>query len=174
MSSRLEYAVFDDESRFKDAIAHCRRLELDVVDAWTPYPLHGIEELMGIRPTRLPWVTLVAAAVGLGLALWFQYWSSAQDWPLNIGGKPFDSLPAFVPVAFELLILFGGLATAFALFLRCGLWPGKREKPVDPRVSDDCFALLVERQGSSLNDDEIAALWNEHGALRAWSEVRAS
>ena len=172
MSSRLEYAVFDDESRFKAAIARCRTLHLSVVDAWTPYPLHGIEELMGVRPTRLPWVTLIAGAIGLGLAMWFQYWSSAQDWPLNIGGKPFDSLPAFIPVAFELLILFGGLATAFALFVRCGLWPGKRAKVIDPRVSDDRFALLVERRDSSLNDQEIAELWREHGALRAWSEVQ--
>jgi hypothetical protein len=144
---------------------------VEVVDAWSPYPVHGIDDLLGIRPTRLPYVTLVFSVIGVAVALWLQYWTSASSWPLDVGGKPFDSLPAFVPVAFELLVLFGGLATAFALLARSRLGPGRRPKVRDPRLTDDRFALMVHIKDARLPEHEIAAIWRQHGAVDTWTEV---
>ena len=171
MSNRVDYAVFDDEQAMLDSIRACRSLHLSVGNAWTPYPVHGIDELLELRPTRLPWATFVAGTLGVCLALLFEYWSSAADWPLNVGGKPFDSLPAFVPVAFESLVLFAGLTTAFVLFLRSGLRPGRKRRILDERLTDDRFAIRIDRTDASVTDGEVADLLEQHGAVHAWSEV---
>jgi hypothetical protein len=177
MSSRLHYGLFASSSGLMGAARECRDRGLVVVDALTPYPVHGLDEAMGIRRSRLPWVTLSAGATGLALALWFQYWSSSADWPLNVGGKPFDSLPAFMPVAFEMLILFAGLATAAALFIRSGLRPGgaprsDADEQNLSRVTDDRFVLIVERRDASLREQQIEEVWQRHGAVNTWTETR--
>lgn len=170
MSKRIHYGKFDSEAALLAAIRECNDRELPIVDAFTPYPVHGIDPLLGIKRSRLPFVTLAAGAVGLGLAFLFQYWSSAFDWPLNVGGKPFNSLPAFMPVAFELLVLFGGLATAFFLLLRSRLWPGQKSMSAHPRITSDRFVLMVEQRDAALRDGEMDEIWDRHGAIETWWE----
>lgn len=82
-------------------------------DAHSPYPIHGIERSMGIRPTVLPWLVFGAGLTGAAVAILLQWWTNAVDYPFLISGKPLFSLPANIPVAFELVILFSALA-AFA------------------------------------------------------------
>ena len=116
--ARRHFATFGDQHALLGAARACRERGLTFVDAYTPYPVHGLDEVLGIRRSRLPCVTLVAGTVGVAVALWFQYWASDTSWPIDVGGKPFDSFPAFVPVAFEVLVLFAGLATAAAFVIR--------------------------------------------------------
>jgi hypothetical protein len=85
----------------------------------------------------------VGGAAGLGLALWFQFWSTAQDWPLNVGGRPWNSLPAFAPVAFECMVLLGGFGLVFAWLFRCRLYPGKKAVPPMAGLTDDRFAFVL-------------------------------
>ena len=96
-----------------------------------------------------------------------------MDWPLNVGGKPFDSLPAFIPVGFEMTVLFGGLATALMLFVRSRLWPGKSSGLVVPGVTDDQFALVLGAGDASLPPGELAGLVARHGAVQSWEEAAA-
>ena len=81
--------------------------------------------------------------IGFCCAFGLQYWTSAVDWPLIIGGKPFNSWPAFVPVMFELTVLFAGVSTVLALFAVCGL-PAIQQKAFDPAITRDKFALVIE------------------------------
>ncbi|MFO7652222.1 MAG: DUF3341 domain-containing protein [Candidatus Krumholzibacteriia bacterium] len=85
-------------------------------DAHSPFPLHGMDDAMGIRGTRLPFLVLLGGAAGLGTALLMQWWMNAVDYPFIVAGKPLFGLPANVPVAFELTVLFSAL-TAFL-----GMW----------------------------------------------------
>jgi hypothetical protein len=80
-------------------------------DTFTPFPVHGIDQAMGIKMTKLPWFVIVMALVGLGTAIWLQWWTNAVDYPWLISGKPFWSWPANVPVMFELTVLFSALTT---------------------------------------------------------------
>ncbi|MFV1958716.1 MAG: DUF3341 domain-containing protein, partial [Planctomycetota bacterium] len=102
---------------------------------------------------------------GALLALWAQYWTSATDWPLNIGGKPLDSLPAFIPITFEMAVLFGGLGVVLVLFLRCRMWPGRRTEEPCAGVTDDRFVLVVRLAGASPTEEDFRALGARHGAL---------
>jgi len=162
VNATLVTATFAREQDLLAATRAAREAGLRIVDAHTPYAVHGLDAAMGLRPSRLTWVCFLAGATGLALALLFQYWTSATDWPINVGGKPFDSLPAFIPVAFEVTVLFAGLGAVAALLLRCGLRPGRTAILPAPGVTDDRFALIVASHGAAHAPDEIEALLGHH------------
>ena len=107
------------------AVATLRSAGVAIHDVFAPYPVHGLDQAMGIRRSRLPFVTLLAGLGGLCFALAFQYYTAVFDWPLDVGGKPENSTLAFVPVCFELTVLIGGLGTVGAFLLRARLFPGQ-------------------------------------------------
>lgn len=86
-------------------------------DCHSPIPIHGMDDAMGIRPTILPWFVLLAGFTGLAAALLMQWWMNAVDYPIIVSGKPFFSLPANIPVTFELIVLFSALAAVGSLFV---------------------------------------------------------
>jgi hypothetical protein len=141
MGAHLQ-AAFEDETALLRATHAVRRAGVEIADAFTPYPVHGLEEAMGLRRSRLTWVCFAAGLTGAASAIGFQIWTSAVSWPLNVGGKPFASIPAFIPVTFELTVLSAALASAFFFFFRSRLYPGRAAAP-PPRVTDDRFVLVV-------------------------------
>jgi len=128
-------------------------------DAFTPYPVHGLEAAQGLRRSPLPYVTFAAGLAGSLSGFLLQYWTSAVDWPLNVGGKPFNSWPAFVPVMFEATVLFAGLCTVAAMFIFNGL-PNMRRRIFDPGLTRDKFALFIE---APLNVEREEALRAKKG-----------
>ena len=140
-----------------------------IADVYTPYAVHGLDRAMGLRPSRLPWVCFACGLLGVASALAFQFWTMAWNWPVNVGGKPWNSLPAYVPVAFELMVLFAGLGVVLAFLLRCRLLPGKRAAPLYPAVpptegkaglgdaTDDRFVLVLE--DPAVESDANVARW---------------
>lgn len=135
-------ATFTDETALLKATRAVHAAGIAIEDAFTPYAVHGLEEAMGLRRSRLTWVCFAAGAMGAIMAMSFEVWTSAVSWPLNVGGKPFASIPAFIPVTFELTVLCAALVSAGAFLARSRLFPGRRAQPV-PRVTDDRFALAV-------------------------------
>lgn len=116
-------------------------------DCFTPYPVHGLDRAMGLGETRLPWVVLLGGAAGCGLAILMQWWMNALDYPFIIGGKPLFSLPAQIPIAFELTVLFSALSCVAALLLFNGL--PRFHHPVFHsarfrRATTDRFFLAIE------------------------------
>jgi hypothetical protein len=164
MRRSLHVGLFADDRDLLDAVRECREREIPILDVVTPFPLHELDEAMGLRRSRLPWVTLIGGAVGLAIGLGFQYWSSAVNWPLDVGGKPFDSLPAFVPVAFEMTILLAGLSTAGALFFRSKLWPGRKPPRDLEATTDDRHALVLTQADAAFREEDFVDLWQRHGA----------
>jgi hypothetical protein len=137
------------------ATAKVREANYEHFDAFTPYPVHGLEAAQGLKRSPLPFVTFAAGLTGCTLGFLLQYWTSVVDWPLNVGGKPFNSWPAFVPVMFECTVLFAGLATVAAMFIFNGL-PNIRRKAFDPGLTRDRFALVIESPLQVEDDDEAA------------------
>ncbi|MCC7479734.1 DUF3341 domain-containing protein [bacterium] len=84
-------------------------------DAHCPFPVHGLDHAMGLREPILPWIVLGAGLTGLGLALLMQWWMNAYDYPLIVSGKPFWSIPANIPVMFEMTVLFSGITLFFGM-----------------------------------------------------------
>lgn len=149
MTTNLIIAGFMRESDLLGAVQSVQSKGFEVVDVYSPYFVHGLDEALGLRRSRLPMACFVGGVVGVSLGLWFQYWASAWDWPLNVGGRPWNSLPAFVPVVFELMILFAGLSVVLAWLLRCGLYPGKRASLPLAGLTDNRFALVLRDPGNA-------------------------
>src|SRR6185503_2944820 len=129
-----------------------------------PYPVHGLDQAMGIRRSRLPWITFLAGLGGLCFALAFQYYTAVFDWPLDVGGKPENSTLAFVPICFELTVLIGGLGTAGAFLLRARLYPGKREQLPVLGVTNNLFALVVPAGGDAIAERRLREVFASSGA----------
>lgn len=151
MSRRLVLGVFAREEDVRDATRAARERGLRVVDVYAPYAVHGIDQAMGLRPSRLPWVCFWAAAIGAVLKLWFEFWTAVVDWPLNVGGKPWNSLPAFVPVTFEVMVLSAGVTTMFAFLVISRLRPGRAPLRIHPGVTHDRFVLVLEESDAAFD-----------------------
>ena len=135
-------------------------------DAYTPFPIHGMDRAMGIRGTRLPWIVLVGGLTGLGLALLMQWWMNAVDYPFMISGKPFFGLPAAIPVTFELTVLFSALTTFFGMWglngmprLHHPLFTSERFL----RVTQDRFFIAIEASDPKFDTRSARALADSLG-----------
>ena len=135
-------AIYQHPDSVIAAARKLRHLKISQMDAFSPFPIHGLDPAMGIKKSWMSAITLVVGLTGGALALFFQYWTMSIDWQINVGGKPAFPWPSFIPIVFEATVLLGGVATALTLF---GIIFGTNfKKPIyDPRFSDDRFGLLV-------------------------------
>lgn len=165
MNRRFFIASFESEHDILGITREVVRRGYQVDDVFTPYSVHGLPEAMGLRQSRLPWVCFICGAAGAVIAMYFQGWLSATNWPLNVGGKPWNSWPAFIPIAFEITVLFGGLGTVAALLLRYGLLPGRKPKLVAPLITDNRFVLVLVEKDAAFDADEVSALCRAYHAV---------
>ncbi len=136
-------------------------------DAHTPFPVHGLDKAMGDKPSPLPWMVLGGGLTGGTFAMSFMIWVNAFDYPLNIGGKPLASVPAFIPVTFELTVLFSVFACFFGLWFLCRLpqlfHPAFANKAF-ARVTDDKFFIIIEAADSKFDKSNTRTLLEQTGA----------
>lgn len=162
---RYTAAYFTNEDDLKGSAAEARLRGFEIYDVYSPFPVHGIDTAVGLKPSRITWAAFVGGVVGLLTAVSLQIWTSAYDWALNIGGKPFNSPLLFVPVSFELTVLFAGLTSVFVLFFICGLSPFSKKKSFE-RVNDDRFVLVLQHSDSSISFEKTKKLLEKYNAER--------
>ncbi len=137
-------------------------------DTFTPFPVHGIDGAMNIKPTILPWLILGGGMTGCALALGFQWWANGVDYPFLISGKPFWSVPANIPITFELTVLLASLTAVFGM-----LALNKLPLPSHPldlkdrfaRSTDDRFYVLVQASDPAFDERDTRALLEHSGAV---------
>lgn len=136
-------------------------------DAHSPFPIRGLEHVMGLRASRLPWVTLLCGLAGAALAMLFQWWTSAVDYPLVVSGKPLFAWQAFVPITFKLGVLFAALGTFFAMLFLSRLPRWHHPLFVSTRfarVTDDRFFITIEASDPSFDEEGATRLLDQAGA----------
>jgi hypothetical protein len=166
MSRRIYMGVFEREEDILGATRAVRDRAWKIADIYAPYAVHGLDRVAGFAPSRLPWICFALAVVGAAFKIWFEYWTTAVSWPINVSGKPWNSLPAFVPVTFEVMVLVAGVGTVIAFLIAVGLRPGRKAVLPHPRVTDDRFALLVEEADAAFDPNEAAALFARFNAVQ--------
>ena len=136
-------AYFDGPNETLVAAAAARDVEWgwESWDVFTPFPIHGIEDAMGIGRSWLPWVTFGAGGLGFLTANALQFGTLTFDWPMIIGGKPHAPWPSFVPIMFELTVLIGGVTTALVMLIAAGCF--RPPKIIDPEITNDRFVLWI-------------------------------
>jgi len=146
--------IWSDEGSFLTAIKSLKQKGYKNMEAITPCPIHGLEDLLEIKRSWIPWVTFIFGLAGCLFGLWFTWWTSAVDWPLNIGGKPLWSLPAFIPVIFECTILLGALSSVGALLYACGI-PSVDPPVLDKDLTSHKFALYFPLKDKDQTSEEL-------------------
>ncbi|QEG01867.1 hypothetical protein Mal15_59480 [Stieleria maiorica] len=151
-------------------LSACRRVRdagYTKTDAYTPFPVHGIDKALGIKPTALPWICLIAGATGTCIALAMQIWMNSIDYKYIISGKPYLSLPAFIPVAFELTILLASFGAFFGMWALNGLPKFSNPMFTDPRfdrATDDRFFLYVDASDERYDAAGVRSLMADTGS----------
>lgn len=174
MNRRLLVSVFGHEKDILGATNAARGRGYKIEDVYTPYAVHGMDEAQGLKESKLPWVCLGLGLTGAMAKLWYQLWTSATSWPVNVGGKPLKSVPAFVPVTFEIMVLFAGVGTVIALLIASRLWFGKKPKVLYDGATNDRFVLVLEETDATFDVDEVRRLFEQYHLISMEERVEGS
>jgi len=158
--------VYDDEDVLLKAVGTVRGAGVKIHEVYTPFPVHGLDDELGYKRSRLPIAAFMFGALGLGLALTMQIWMMGVDWPMIIGGKDFVPLPAFVPVSFEMTVLLAAFGMVGTFLVASDLKPWKDPKMLDLRITDDKHVMAIDLgKNKSVNTDKINSILKESGAV---------
>ena len=157
-------ALFDRPDAVLKAAERTRDSGFTKWDVFTPFPVHGMDEAMGLGRSPVPWITFVMGAAGLCLGLGIQLFTMVHSWPQNYGGKPFLAWPAFVPITFETTVFLAGVSTALGALLIGGVLRPKK-RVVDRAVTDDKFALFIEAADGKFDPESCREMLEKAGAM---------
>jgi hypothetical protein len=159
---------FDHPQDLIDAIERVREAGYTKIDAYTPYPIEEVWEAIGHHRSPVPFIVLCGGIIGGLSGFFLQYWVAAVEYPLNIGGRPFNSWPAFIPVTFECTILGAVLSAVAGVFILNGL-----PEPYHPVFNVDRFAH-ASRDRYFLCIEARDPRFDADGARQLLTELRAS
>ncbi|MBI1342015.1 MAG: DUF3341 domain-containing protein [Terrimonas sp.] len=162
---------FYDEAVLFPAVKKVRKAGYKIHDVFTPFPIHGLDKAMGLRDTSLHTAGFIYGITGTTTAVTFITWALTTDWPLNFGGKPFFSLPAWIPITFELTVLFAAVGMVLTFCYLCQLAPFVKKDHFNPRSTDDTFVMAFECTEKT-NEAEAIAFLQSLGAQDVKVEVR--
>ncbi len=151
---------FDDEAVLFPAVKQVRKSGYKIHDVFTPFPIHGLDKVMGLRDTSIHTAGFIYGITGTATALGFITWVATKDWPLNIGGKPFFSLPAWIPIIFELTVLFSAVGMVLTFCYLCQMAPFVKKDHFNLRSTDDLFVMALECTEKTNEKEAVAFLQN--------------
>lgn len=142
------HASFEDDEVLLDAVKATREANYEIAEVYTPFPVHGLDKAMGLKPTRIAIAAFLFGLTGFLTAMAITNYTMIVDWPQNFGGKPNftypENMPAFVTILFELTVFFAAHFMVITFYLRSRLWPWKEAENPNPRSTDDLFVMEVE------------------------------
>lgn len=163
-SENFVIGVFNDEDILLKAVAEVRDKGVKIHEVFTPFPVHGLDEVLGYKRTRLPIAAFIFGLTGTSLALLMQIWMLGFDWPMIIGGKDYVSLPPFIPVTFELTVLLSAFGMVGTFFIVSDMKPYKWPRQFDLRSTDDRHVMAINLGNNKLSKEEIGEILKASGA----------
>lgn len=156
--------VYGDDAMALKAVKSIREAGVKIYEVFSPFPIHGIDDALGYKHSRLPKAAFMFGVLGFSLALIMQFWMMGYDWQMIIGGKNFASLPPFVPVTFELTVLLSALGMVGTFMVASDLKPYKKPKIFDIRITDDKHVIAIDLADNKLAKEEISKIVAQSGA----------
>jgi hypothetical protein len=157
--------VFDDEDAVISGVTSVRKSGVKIHEVFSPFPVHGLDEVLGYKRTRLPIAAFMFGMAGTAIALVMQIWMLGYDWPMIIGGKNFASLPPFIPVTFELTVLLSALGMVATFLIVSDMKPYKWPRQFDIRSTEDKHVMAIDVDlNKGKTRDEIRSILKSAGA----------
>jgi hypothetical protein len=158
--------LYGDDEVILNACKKLRIAGIRVKEVFSPFPIHGLDPVIGLPRTRIAITAFLYGITGTCLATLMMWYMMVYDWPTDVGGKPnwsyYFNVPAFIPITFEATVLCAAHGMAITYLLRCWILPGVSPKNPDPRTTDDKFMVQVEAKPGDV--DKIVAMMKSSGA----------
>ena len=169
MADKVLYATYDDDHTLIEGAKDLVSKGVHISDVFSPFPLHGIDPIIGISRTRIAICAFIYGITGTSLALLGMWFFMVHDWPgINIGGKPNFNLAqniyAFIPITFEFTVLCAAHGMAITMFLRNWTLPGVKPRNPYKYTTDDKFVMEIHPSHHQMSSDEIQKLVKETGS----------
>ena len=170
MADRILYAMYDDEEILKDGAKMLVAKGVKVEEVFLPFPIHGIDPIIGIEQTRLGIFSFIYGMIGLTLATTGMWFFMIYDWPMNIGGKPsfsyLENMMSFIPITFEFTVLCAAHGMAITYLIANRTLPGMKSQNPDPRTTDDKFVMECRTsQNTQFSADELEKMMKSTGII---------
>lgn len=157
--------VFEDEDVLLDAVRAVRNTGVKIHEVYSPFPVHGLDEALGYKRSRLPVAAFLFGLTGTILALVMQIWMLGYDWPMIIGGKDFAAIPPFIPVTFELTVLLASLGMVATFLIVSDMKPYGWPVQFDVRSTDDRHIMAIDlAANTAMSKENITKLLKDAGA----------
>ncbi len=156
--------IYDDEDVLLKAIKQVREEGVKIHEVYSPFPVHGIEDVLGYKRSRLSIVAFMFGMLGTSLALTMQIGMLGIDWPMIIGGKDHIAFPDFIPVTFELTVLLASFGMVGTFMVISNLKPWSKPRLFDIRITDDKHVMAVDLAKNNLSEDQIKGIISGSGA----------
>lgn len=170
MADKVFYALYDDDGTLLGAAKDLVAKGVRVNDVYSPFPIHGIDPVIGVKKTRLAIVAFIFGLTGLLLAVVGMRYFMIIDWPMNIGGKPNNTLLqnilAFIPISFEFTVLCAAHGMSLTYLIRNKTLPGMPATNPDPRTTNDRFSMKVlHSENTQFSNEDIEGMLKESGLV---------
>ncbi|MBB6328825.1 DUF3341 domain-containing protein [Algoriphagus aestuarii] len=157
--------VYDDEDVLLHAVSEVRTSGVKIHEVYTPYPVHGLEDVLGYKRSRLPIAAFLFGMLGTTLALTMQLYMMRFDWPMIIGGKDHAAIPDFIPVTFELTVLLAAFGMVGVFMISSNLKPWAQPRIFDLRSTDDKHIMAIDiANNTSMEVAKIQEILKSSGA----------
>jgi ActD protein len=167
---KFAVAAYDDEEVLFPAVKSVRKRGYKIHDIYTPFAVHGLDEAMGLKGTDLHIAGFIYGLCGTSTAVGFISWIYCSDWPINYGGKPHFALPAWIPITFELTVLFAAVGMTMTFCYLNQIMPGVKKHVFHPRQSDDLFVMAIEINKHA-PEAEVLAFLKSTGAKETYIQT---
>lgn len=157
--------LYNDEDVLLAAVKKVRQSGVKIEEVYSPFPVHGLDEVLGYKRSRLPVAAFLFGLLGTILALTMQIYMLAIDWPMIIGGKPFLALPSFIPVTFELTVLLASLGMVATFLIVSNLKPYGNPRIFDLRSTDDMHVMALDLSANAFPVEELRKVLSDSGAV---------
>ena len=164
-SRNFVLGVYDDEDVLLKAVRTIRQAGVKIDEVYSPFPVHGLDDELGYKKSRLPIAAFMFGTLGTTLALTMQIWMLGIDWPMIIGGKNYIAGPDLVPVTFELTVLLAAFGMVFTFLVASDLKPWKDPKMLDLRITDDRHVMAIDLGKNKNKAESLEGLLKDSGAI---------
>ena len=149
LNKSVIYGIYSDEEVLLSAVRKAKSKHMEIMDVFSPFPVHGMDQALGLEESRLHQAGFVYGAIGTLTAFLGMTWIMTSDWPIIFGGKPYWPVPSYIPIVFETTVLFASWGMTITFYTICGLWPGVKNPQLDFRTTDDKFCLAFDMSATT-------------------------